>query len=101
MVTNGIGIDLFYLMPKVKEPAKKPRKTRVYPTELKKLGARIKAIRIEKGYTNYENFAFEHDIPRAQFGRYERGEDLRYSSLIKIIKAFDMTPQEFFNEEFN
>lgn len=68
--------------------------------ELKKLGARIKALRIKKGYTNYENFAFENDIPRAQFGRYERGEDLRYSSLLKVIKALGVTQKEFFSEGF-
>ncbi len=60
------------------------------------LGTRIKELRMKKGYTNYENFAFEHNIPRSQFGRYEKGEDLRYSSLIKIIRAFDMTIEDFF-----
>ncbi|MDW3194301.1 MAG: helix-turn-helix domain-containing protein [Cytophagales bacterium] len=69
--------------------------------ELAKLAARIKSLRISKGYSNYENFAFEHKIPRAQYGRYEKGEDLRYSSLLKIIKAFDMTISEFFSEGFD
>lgn len=58
---------------------------------LKNLGERIRQIRISKGYTSYEYFAYEHNISRAQFGRYERGEDLRFSTLIKIIEAFDMT----------
>lgn len=53
--------------------------------ELDKLAKRIRQLRIEKGYSNYENFAFDHDIPRAQYGRYENGEDLRYSSLMKVI----------------
>jgi len=68
--------------------------------ELGKLGARIKQLRIARGYTNYENFAFDHDIPRAQFGRYERGEDLRYLSLLKITKAFGISMKEFFSEGF-
>jgi transcriptional regulator with XRE-family HTH domain len=88
-------------MSKIKKPVKKSGKPKEVPDELKKLGARIKSLRLKKGYTNYENFAFEHDIPRAQFGRYERGEDLRYSSLIKIIRAFDMTLQEFFENGFD
>jgi len=100
MVTNGIGICLFYWMPKSKKTTKRPAKAKGNPDELKRLGARIKALRIKKGYTNYENFAFEHDIPRAQFGRYERGEDLRYSSLLKVIEAFDLSPKEFFSEGF-
>ena len=64
------------------------------------LAERIKSLRIQKGYTNYENFAFDHNIPRAQFGRYEKGEDLRFSSLVKIVKAFDMSLTEFFSEGF-
>ena len=67
---------------------------------LKKLGERIKELRISKGYTSYEYFAYEHNISRAQFGRYERGEDLRFSTLARIISAFDMTFEEFFSEGF-
>ena len=80
---------------KKKAPIKKlPNK------ELVKLGKRIKELRIKKGYTNYEYFAYEHNIPRSQFGRYEKGEDLRYSSLVRVVKAFDMTMEEFFSVGF-
>lgn len=68
--------------------------------ELDKLAQRIRQLRIKKGYTNYENFAFDHDIPRAQYGRYEKGEDLRYSSLLKVIKALDISIGDFFSEGF-
>ncbi len=50
---------------------------------LKKLGKRIKTLRIKEGHTSYEYFAYEHDIPRAQFGRYEQGQcKLPYNSAI-------------------
>lgn len=65
------------------------------------LGERIKALRLQRGYTSYEYFAYEHNISRAQFGRYEKGQDLRFSSLIKIIHAFGITIQEFFSEGFD
>ncbi len=68
---------------------------------LKKLAGRIKSLRIKQGYTNYETFAYEKGLPRAQYGRYERGEDIRFSSLIKVAKAFDMTLEEFFSEGFD
>ncbi|MEL6303648.1 MAG: hypothetical protein AAFQ20_02550, partial [Bacteroidota bacterium] len=29
-------------------------------------------------------FAFDHGIPRSQYGRYETGTDIRYTSLLKI-----------------
>ena len=69
--------------------------------DLVKLGNRIKALRIKKGYTSYEYFAYEHNISRAQFGRYEKGEDLRYTSLLKVVRALDMTLEDFFSEGFD
>lgn len=68
--------------------------------DLEKLANRIKSLRIKQGFSNYESFAYEKNLPRAQYGRYEKGEDLRYSSLMKVIKAFGMTPKEFFSEGF-
>ncbi len=75
-------------------------KKKVTP-EVSKLAMRIRSLRIKQGYTNYENFAFDKDLPRAQFGRYEKGEDIRFTSLMKVIKAFGMTPKEFFSEGFD
>ena len=79
---------------------KEPSPKKVVNKDLEILGKRIRDLRIKMGYSNYEYFAYEHDIPRAQFGRYEKGEDLRYSSLLKVIRAFDMTLEEFFSEGF-
>ncbi len=71
------------------------------PEEIKKLAKRIKSLRIKKGYSSYENFAFDNRIHRAQYGRYETGTDLQYTSLVKIARAFDMTLEEFFSEGFD
>ncbi len=68
--------------------------------EKKRLGDRIKQLRLAKGYTSYEIFAFENNINRAQFGRYERGEDLRYSSLLKVLQALGISSKDFFSEGF-
>ncbi len=67
---------------------------------LKFLSERLKKLRKEKGYTNYELFAFDNEIPRAQYGRYEKGSDLRFSSLVKIIHALGYTLKDFFSEGF-
>lgn len=83
---------------------KGPKKSRVkkLPSrELMRLGKRIKELRMKKGYTNYEHFAYDNNIPRAQFGRYEQGEDLRYSSLKRVVTALGMTMEEFFSEGFD
>ena len=59
-----------------------------YITEqLEHFGKRLKKLRKEKGYTNYEQFAYEHRIGRAQYGRYEKGADIRLSSLLKLLRA--------------
>lgn len=68
---------------------------------LQKLAKRIKELRIAKGYSSYEYFAYDHNISRAQYGRYEKGEDLRFSTLAKIINAFGITMSEFFSEGFD
>lgn len=67
---------------------------------MKCIGQRIREVRISRGYTSQESFAYEHAISRTQYGRYERGEGLHVSSLIKLVKIFDMTLAEFFSEGF-
>ncbi|MFM9949455.1 MAG: helix-turn-helix domain-containing protein [Saprospiraceae bacterium] len=69
--------------------------------QLKNLGKRLKALRKAKGYSNYEQFAFTHEINRSQYGRYENGEDLRFSSLLKVLAALDVSLAEFFGEGFD
>ena len=86
---------------KKKADSKKVMQKKAPNEDLLKLGNRIKQLRVERGYTSYENFAYEHDIPRAQYGRYENGEDLKYSSLLKVMKAFGISLQDFFSEGFD
>jgi transcriptional regulator with XRE-family HTH domain len=68
--------------------------------ELKKFAERLKYLRKKKGYTNMDIFAYEHGFGRAQYGRYENGQDLRYSTIIRLANCFDMTIKEFFSEGF-
>jgi len=65
-----------------------------------KLGERIKALRKLKGYKNHESFAYEHGFARAQFGRYERGSGISFSTIIKIAEALDVSLAEFFKDGF-
>ena len=68
---------------------------------LVKLGFRIKQLRIAKGYTSYEYFAYDHGFHRAQFGRYESGkDDIKFSTLLKLANAFEMTIKEFLGDGF-
>ena len=85
-------------MKKQKKVEKKELDREMY---LNKLGKRIKELRIKSGYTNYENFAFENEIGRAQYGKYETGGNIQFDTLLKIIGAFGMTVSEFFSEGFD
>jgi transcriptional regulator with XRE-family HTH domain len=73
---------------------------KVPATEVLKMAKRLKGLRIKQGFTSYESFANEHGLSRALYGRYEKGKDLRFSSLVKLVKAFDITLEEFFSEGF-
>jgi transcriptional regulator with XRE-family HTH domain len=70
------------------------------PKLLSKLATRIKTLRIQKGFTNYEHFANESGISRTQYGKYEVGENLKLLTLAKILKTMDISLKEFFSEGF-
>ena len=85
---------LFYLWQR-RNPSRKAMK--IFDKFLSLVGERMKKRRLAKGYSSYEQFAYEYEIGRAQYGKYERGtEDLRLSSLYKILKSLDTNFEEFF-----
>ena len=63
---------------------------------LNKIGDRVKYYRKEAGYSNYEYFAYENNISRPQYGKYEAGANIQLNTLYKILKALKVTPEEFF-----
>lgn len=88
-------------MPKEKKEIKKDKKVKkVKPEEVLKLASRIKQLRKEAGYTSSEIFAYDNQITSSQYGRYERGEDIRFTSLVRLCKAFKISLEEFFSEGF-
>src|ERR1700754_4321693 len=89
-------IDLFYCM----STAEFDDDEEYIRTILKKAGSRLRAVRESKGEANYEKFAFKHNLNRTQIWRYENGEDLKFSSLLKVLKALDISLFDFFKEGF-
>lgn len=41
------------------------------------------------------------DLSRTQLWRYENWEDLRFTSLLKVLKALDISLAKFFGEGFD
>jgi transcriptional regulator with XRE-family HTH domain len=63
---------------------------------LKQVGDRLKYYRKKAGYTNYEYFAYENEISRPQYGKYEAGANIQLNTLMKILKALNVSLEEFF-----
>tara|TARA_B100001115_G_scaffold172884_1_gene156480 strand:- start:2831 stop:3100 length:270 start_codon:yes stop_codon:yes gene_type:complete len=62
------------------------------------IAQKLEKIRVEKGYTSYENFAIEHGISRMQYWRMEKGTNFTFASFLKILDAHGMSLSEFFEE---
>lgn len=65
------------------------------------MGERIKELRKKAGYTSQETFAYDAEIPRALYGRYEKGSNLTIASLLKITDFHKMTLEQFFCDGFD
>jgi transcriptional regulator with XRE-family HTH domain len=63
---------------------------------LKKIGERLRYFRKKAGYTNSEYFAYENNISRPQYGKYEAGANIQLNTLIKILNAMNVSLEEFF-----
>lgn len=67
--------------------------------ELELIGKKIKYLRIKSGYSNYEDFAYDANIARAQYGKYENGANLMITTLMKILKHHNISLVDFFSLE--
>lgn len=63
-------------------------------------GNRLRELRLLKGYTSQEAFAYDHGFSRIQMNKWERGADIKLSSVERLAKAFGMSVTEFFSEGF-
>jgi transcriptional regulator with XRE-family HTH domain len=68
--------------------------------KLCQLGERLKYYRKLKGYTNYEHLAYDLGISRSQYGKYENGGNIKFSTLVKILDHLKISLKEFFSEGF-
>ncbi len=62
------------------------------------IGARIKTLRIHKGYSSAEIFAYEHDLNRISYWRMEKGSNITMASLFRILDIHQITLSEFFKD---
>ncbi|TXJ24843.1 MAG: XRE family transcriptional regulator [Chitinophagaceae bacterium] len=62
---------------------------------------RIKELRKKQGFENQEHFAWEKNLSRSLYGKYEKGANMTLDSLEKLIKAFDISVKDFFSKGFD
>ena len=68
---------------------------------LMQLSKRLKHYRKLRGYSNYEHLAFDVGISRSQYGKYENGGNIKYTTLCKILNHLNVSLDDFFKEGFN
>jgi predicted transcriptional regulator len=61
-----------------------------------KIADKLRKMRIEKGFTSYEHFAWDNEIGRQQYWRIEKGKNFTMQTLLKILDIHKITMEEFF-----
>ena len=69
---------------------------------LKEIGAKLIALRKQKGYSSHESFALDHDLPRVQYWRVEAGKaNCTIKTLARILSIHQLSVTEFFSIKIN
>lgn len=71
-------------------------KSKLKLEELDAIANRLKELRKEKGYSNYEHIAFALEMSRSAYWRLETGANFELKTLIKICRLLDISLEEFF-----
>jgi len=61
-----------------------------------KMANKLRKMRLEKGFTSYEHFAWDNNIGRQQYWRIEKGSNFTMETLLKILDIHKITLEEFF-----
>lgn len=69
---------------------------------LVEIGKKLKELRIRKGYSSYETFAFDHKLPRAHYWKIESGKtNLTLRTLIEVLNIHDIEFHDFIHEVYS
>jgi transcriptional regulator with XRE-family HTH domain len=69
---------------------------------LEKIGRHFKRLRLEKGYSSHENFAFEYGLSSSYYWRLENGKvNIGMLYFHKLLQIHGLTPMDFFQACFD
>lgn len=73
------------------------QKVQEFHQDFEWISKRLKQLRKEKGFNNYEHFAYELGMSRSAYWRIEKGSNFEMKTLFRICKLLGITVQDFFN----
>lgn len=62
------------------------------------IASKLKQIRIDAGFTSYEQFANAKNLDRKQYWRIENGANITLTTLINILEIHKLSMKEFFSD---
>ena len=80
-------------MPKIQ-----PVATNELDPKILKIANKIKALRIEKGYSSHETFAWDNNLNRVQYWRIENGSNITLKTLLRVLDIYKISLSEFFKD---
>jgi hypothetical protein len=63
-----------------------------------KIAKKLKELRISKGYSSHEAFAWDNNLNRVQYWRIEKGSNLTLRTILNILDIHQISPSEFFKD---
>lgn len=61
----------------------------------------LKQLRLDKGYSNYDELAYKLKMARSQYGPYENGKNMNLFTFLRILNFHGITLTEFCNKYLN
>ena len=65
---------------------------------LLKIANKIKELRIQKGYSSHETFAWDNNLNRVQYWRIEKGSNITLKTLLAILDIHKISLSSFFSD---
>lgn len=65
------------------------------------VGNRLKKLRLKKGYSSYEHFAWDYGIPRVGYWKHENGGNITLKNLLRLLDIHKISLSDFFSEDFD
>lgn len=63
-----------------------------------KIANKIKELRIKKGYTSHELFAWDNNLNRVQYWRIEKGSNITLKTLLIVLDIHKISLADFFKD---